>query len=106
MASDAYGPTLTALTQFGTFTAFMPSLREVRNADPSDATIVGDVRYGEVVAGTIALIIGGVAASMSGNPLPLFTAILVIAGMVALYEFTLYNKPFSGVTTREAQANE
>jgi len=103
--ADAYGPTLTALTQFGTFTAFMPSLREVRNASPSDPTIVGDIRFGEVVAGGIALTIGAVAASMSGTPLPLFTAILVIAGMVALYEYTLYNKPFNTTATREAADN-
>lgn len=103
--ADAYGPTLTALTQFGTFTAFMPSLREVRNASPSDATIVGDIRFGEVVAGGIALTIGAVAASMSGTALPLFTAILVIAGMVALYEYTLYNKPFASTATREAADN-
>lgn len=101
MASEAYGPTLTALTQFGTFTAFMPSLREVRNAGPDDPTIVGDVRFGEVVAGGISLTIGAVAASMSGTLLPLFTAILVIAGMVALYEYTLYNHPFAQTAEKE-----
>lgn len=91
MASESdYGATILALGLWGTFPAFMPSLREVRNSNPGDAGLVMDVRIGEVLASGVSLLIGGVSSAMTGNPLAFFVAVLVCAGMVALYEWSLY----------------
>lgn len=91
MASESdYGATILALGLYGTFPSFMPSLREVRHSTPGDAELVKDVRVGEVLATGVSLLIGGVASSMTGNPLAFFVAVLVCAGMVALYEWNLY----------------
>ena len=85
-----------AVTAMGTtvsvFPAFLPRLEDVRKCDKNDKNMAGDVRLGEVASVGIALTVGFMLSQMSGSSLPLFTAALICAVIVGVYEFALSSK--------------
>jgi hypothetical protein len=86
------GPTTFAVTQaVSSFNAFLPSFRDISQADPNNAGFVRDVRLGEFAAVMLALGIGGMASALTGSPVPTTIAVLTSAGLVMLYEYALRN---------------
>lgn len=90
--ADAMG-TAFAVTAMGTtvavFPAFLPRLEAVRKCGKDDRDMKGDVRLGEIAAVGIALTVGFMLTQMSGSKLPLFTATLISAVIVGVYEYAL-----------------
>lgn len=86
---DVLAPMLLGVTSF---TAFMPSLQEVRAA--TDGTSVAkDVRTAEIAAGSVVVIAGLLIAMWSHEYYPLMIALLSVVGMVFLYESVLKMEP-------------
>lgn len=73
------------------FTTFLPTLREVRQATPTDAQMVNDVRYGQVAAGILAVSIGGLMAWLSASSVPLYVALFATLIYAVIYELALRN---------------
>lgn len=71
------------------FTSFLPTLREVRQADPTDQTMRNDVRHGQIAAGILALGVGALMAWLSQSAIPIYTALLATALYAAIYELAL-----------------
>lgn len=69
------------------FSAFNPSVFTIRRFP--DGQTAEDIRTGCVYASIFTLIIGGVTALLINNPLPVFFAIAVAAGMSMVYETTV-----------------
>lgn len=74
------------------YTAFLPSLREVRRAEPGDPLMRGDVLLGQVAAGSVTLSVGGLLSWMTQSRIPLWTSIAIGAIMAALYQYALTNQ--------------
>lgn len=94
---ELIGPSILALTQgISAFTTFLPPIAELRKADPMyDTSTAADVRLGEVAAVTLTVGVGVIASSLTGSPVPAFTAVVVAAALVCLYETTLRaDRPF------------
>lgn len=91
MASDVVGPATLAITQaVGSFQFFLPRLSDVRKADiTKDPGIVGDVRMGELAAGTLCLGVGTIVSALTQSPIPALVAMLMAAILIAVYEATL-----------------
>jgi hypothetical protein len=63
---------------------FLPPLREVRQADPTDSTMRGDVFLGQVAAGALSIGVGVSFSLLTGSYIPVWVAgftALIIAGM-------------------------
>ena len=94
---DITGTALLSVTQgIGAFGAFLPKISEVRRADPiNNPDVAADIRMGEVAAATLTLGIGVIASSLTGSPVPVYTALLMVVILVSLYESTLRaHRPF------------
>lgn len=91
MDSNVIGPATLAMTQtVGLFQFFLPRLSDVRKADAArDATIVGDVRMGEVGATALCLGIGAMVSSLTGSSVPVVVSLLTALILIALYESVL-----------------
>jgi len=91
VAPEVIGPATLGVTQgIGAFTTFLPRLSDVRKADPNtDTDIAADVRLGEIAAVTATLGIGIITSSLTGSPVPAYTAVAMSAILVCLYECTL-----------------
>lgn len=89
--SDVFGPASLAAGQtLSGFITFLPRLSEVRKANASaEPSIVGDVRLGEVAASAIAIGVGVIASSLSGSPIPMYSAALVAVIVICVYEAAL-----------------
>ena len=85
------GPATLSMTQGMTlFLAMLPKISEVRKADPiNNPDIAADVRMGEVAACTLTVGIGITASSLTGSPIPTYTAIITCGILVFIYESTL-----------------
>lgn len=88
--ADATGVAALALGQtVGAYAFFLPSLREVRQAPPTDPLIRGDVRLGQVAAGALSIGIGAIMANLTGSTVPLLVAVFIAAIISVIYEFAL-----------------
>lgn len=84
-ASIAVGQTVVAY-QF-----FMPKLSDVRQADPTDKSMRGDVLIGQLAAGALSIGVGVVFASLTQSPIP-----IVVSGFTALIIAATYHYAMSG----------
>lgn len=93
---EMFGPATLSITQgISAFTTFLPSLSDVRKADPTDVSFAADVRMGEVAAVTLTVGIGVIASSLTGSPIPAGTAVLICLVLVMVYENALKrDRPF------------
>lgn len=82
--------TVTTMMMSG-FTAFLPTLREIRQASPNDAQMVNDVRYGQFAAGVLAVGIGALMAWLSRSAIPMYVAFAATVLYAAIYEMALQN---------------
>jgi len=91
VAPELIGPaTLGVTTGIGAFTTFLPKLSDVRKADPlSDPAMAADVRLGEIAAVASTIGIGIITSSLTGSPIPAYTALAMSLVLVTLYECTL-----------------
>lgn len=83
--------TVTSMMMSG-FTAFLPTLREVRQGSANDPKMVNDVRYGQFAAGVLAVGIGALMAFLSGSSTPLYVALFTTAIFAMIYELALRNQ--------------
>lgn len=72
-----------------TYAQFLPSLREVRQAGPTDMTMRGDVLLGQVTAGMVSMTVGWLLSWMSGSQLPLLTTLAIAIIIAAAYQYAL-----------------
>lgn len=82
------GVTVTGMMMSG-FTAFLPTLREVRQASPGDATMRHDVRYGQCAAAALAVGIGTLMAWLTASSVPLYVSVFAAGLYAAIYELAL-----------------
>lgn len=89
--SDVLGPATLSITQgISAFHSFLPPFSDIRKNDPmGDPEFAADVRMGEVAAVTTTLGVGLITSSLTGSPVPVYTAVVMSAVLVALYESTL-----------------
>jgi hypothetical protein len=100
---ELIGPATLAMSQgISAFMTFLPSLAEVRKADPvHDVSMAADVHMGEVAAITLTVGVGAVASSLTGSPVPVMVAVVVSILMLCLYESTLRaDRPMEPKTPR------
>jgi hypothetical protein len=88
---EVIGPATLGVTQGITaFSVFLPKLSDVRRSTPdSDPSMAADVRLGEIAAVTSTIGIGVITASLTGSPVPAYTAVLMAGALVVLYECAL-----------------
>lgn len=86
---EIIGPATLSVTQaVGSFFAFLPPLRDIRQGNVTDE-IAKDVRTGEVAATVVALGVGMVITAITGSPTPVFVAALIAVILIATYELVL-----------------
>lgn len=96
MDASVIGPATLSITQaISAFHSFLPPFSDIRKQHPDDnPSFAADVRMGEVASVSIALGIGVITSSLTGSPIPAYTALLISAILVTLYETTLRsNRP-------------
>lgn len=94
MAADAGSLQASAISigqTVGAYQFFLPTLREVRQADSNDPRMRGDVYLGQVAAGSVSLGVGLLLGWMTGSKLP-----LVVSGFIALVIAGLYHYALNG----------
>lgn len=98
---EMYGPAMLGVTQGITaFTTLIPSLSDIRKADPTDLSFAADVRMGEVAAVTLTVGIGMISSSLTGSPIPAGTAVLMCFILLCVYEGALRgDRPFEVKTS-------
>lgn len=91
MDAALFGPATLAVSQgVSAFVAFLPKFTDVRKMSPeNNPDFAADVRMGELAAGTVTMGVGLIASSLTGSPVPAWTALVVVLILVALYESTL-----------------
>lgn len=89
-AAAGISVTVTSMMLSG-FTAFLPTLREVRQGAPDDVRMVNDVRYGQLAAAVMAVGIGALMAWLTGSSVPLYVAIFATLLYGLIYEMALRN---------------
>lgn len=89
-ASAGISVTVASMMMSG-FTAFLPTLREVRQGSKDDPKMVNDVRYGQFAAGAMAVGIGIMMSWLSGSRTPLYVAIFATLLYGIIYEMALRN---------------
>lgn len=95
--AESVGPTLLAVTSaVSAFTTFLPPLSTVRRATADDPEFAADVRMGELAAALLTMGVGATASAVIGSGVPFAISLFAAAALVALYEYTLQGKPFSG----------
>lgn len=102
VAPELIGPATLGVTQgISAFVTFLPKLSEVRKANVEVNTdTAADVRLGEIAAVTLTLGIGVITSSLTGSPVPAYTAVFMCAVLVTLYECTLRaDRPLEPKTT-------
>lgn len=70
-------------------TAIMPSLSEIREAEPNDAEMLGYLRHAEIVSTAITVGIAAVSSVILRTTLPLIIAVVLMGGIIAAYELSL-----------------
>lgn len=89
-AAAGISVTVTSMMMSG-FTAFLPTLREVRQGQKDDPKMVNDVRYGQFAAGVLAVGIGALMAYLSQSSTPLYVALFTTFLFALIYELALRN---------------
>lgn len=89
-AAAGISVTVTSMMMSG-FTAFLPTLREVRQGSKDDPKMVNDVRYGQFAAGVLAVGIGALMSYLSGSATPLYVAFFTTMIFAMIYELALRN---------------
>jgi len=74
------------------FTTLMPDRSEVRNADPDDANMCGDIRHGEIMSSFLTLGFATLLAWLVGDELPIWIGAACCITMITAYEVTLQRK--------------
>jgi hypothetical protein len=104
-----FAPGTLAVTQGITaFNAFLPPLAQVRKNHPMhNPDFAADVRAGEMAGTVITVGIGVIASGIVGHPLPVYTAVLICAVIIAVYEYVLRsNSAFEYVVPAVAKEPE
>lgn len=84
---EALGPASLAVGQsVSSFSIFLPKFTDVRQANPKDETMLKDLRLGEVGAATVAIGVGIILSSISGQSAPTVVSIIMVLILVFLYE--------------------
>jgi len=82
--------TLAVAQTVSLWTVLMPPITEVRRHTPGSAPdFADDVRHAEIVAGTLAITVGGIMSAMERDYTPLVASAVLVAAMIAAYEYTL-----------------
>lgn len=81
--------TLSLTQAVSVFHQFLPPLTEVKRFDKNNSIEVTDVRVGEFASVALAIGIGAVMSTLSGNYEPLVISVIASAGLVAIYEYAL-----------------
>jgi hypothetical protein len=81
--------TLSLTQAISIFNQFLPPLTEVKRADKTNHSEATDVRVGEFASVALAVGIGAVMSTLTGNYQPLVVAVVASAGLVAIYEYAL-----------------
>lgn len=89
-AAAGISVTVTSMMMSG-FTAFLPTLREVRQGSATDPRMVNDVRYGQLAAAVLAVGIGALMAWLSQSAVPLYVALFATLLYSVIYEMALRN---------------
>jgi hypothetical protein len=95
MDASIIGPATLSITQAITsFHSFLPAFTDIRKQHPADnPSFAADVRMGEIASVTVS------CSSLTGSPIPAYTAVLICAILVTLYECTLRsNRPMEPKT--------
>lgn len=71
------------------FSAANPSIFTIRRLGVDGEVKARDIRHGEMVAGGLTLALGLVTAGIMDHPAPAVMALVVVAVMVAMYEWAL-----------------
>jgi len=71
---------------------FLPPLREVRQAGKSDPVMTGDVRLGQIAAGSLTIGIGVIMGGLTGSSLPVLVSIAIGLIIAFVYELALRNE--------------
>lgn len=91
---EVMGVATLALTQsISSFHTFLPPLVDIRKSSPGDRTAVADVRLGEIASAGLAIGIGIIFTSMTGNSTPFFVASIAALGLISIYEYALRSEP-------------
>ncbi len=84
---EALGPASLAVGQsVSSFSIFLPKFTDVRQANPKDETMIKDLRLGEFGAATVAIGVGLILSSISGQPAPAIVSVIMVLILVMLYE--------------------
>lgn len=70
----------------GAWFAAMPSLRDVRKADPDNVEFRHELRHTEMVVLGITIVVGIVAVSMVNHHAPLSAAVVCVGALMLAYE--------------------
>jgi hypothetical protein len=90
---ESMGVAAISLAQsFSFFNTYMPSIAEVRKADPGNSETAGDVRIGEVAALAGSLSVGAIVAWITGDPVPVYVSLMACAVMITVYEWVLRSR--------------
>lgn len=84
---EALGPASLAVGQsVSSFSIFLPKFTDVRQANPKDESMLKDLRLGEFGAATVAIGVGLILSSISGQPAPAIVSVIMVLILVILYE--------------------
>jgi len=89
MSNDFLGPASISIGQgVAAFFTFMPTLSEVRKAEPG-SDIAADVHHGEICAAVVTFGVAAVISAVTKSSVPLYVAGALTVLMVLIYEATL-----------------
>ncbi len=94
MNGTVFSATMVPLTSaVGIFTGMLPDIKDVRKATRQDATMKHDMRVGQAAASVVVLSLGAAASHFSKSRLPLIASLIVVIGLVVMYETILTVTP-------------
>lgn len=87
--------TLSVAQAVSLWTVLLPPITEIRRHTPGTSPdFAADVRHAEMVAGTLAVTVGGIMACLEKSYAPIVASGVLVASMIVAYEYTL-NMPAS-----------
>ena len=95
MGENTFGAvTLSVAQTVSLWTVLLPPVSEVRRHTPGRAPqFADDVRHAEMVAGSLAITVGAIMAVTEKDYRPLIASAVLVAAMIAAYEYTLQTNP-------------
>ena len=82
-ATVSLGQSITA------YSFFLPPLREVRRANPTEPAMRGDVHMGQLAAGIVTIGVGIMLSYLVGSAIPLTVAVITAVMIGLVYETAL-----------------